>query len=202
MKFASKLFFASVLFILAVPSIPPISLAQEITINCDPCYVNNCQCIVNNCNNGKLYVYKGSCQTTASYTLTITNRHVEFFSIQPDSFYARVSCDDDGQISSCLSFYVGSYPDDVSTPTSTSTGTSTPAATATTSATPSTTSTNPNPTQTQIRTSTATTTRRSGTNATSSLFSVNNLLIIAIVAVVAMIFVMILLYYKNRANNY
>lgn len=199
MKFASKLFFASVLFALAVPS---ISLAQEITINCDPCYVNNCQCIVNNCNNGKLYVYKGSCQTTASYTLTITSRHVEFFSIQPDSFYARVSCDDDGQISSCLSFYVGSYPDDVSTPTSTSTGTSTPAATATTSATPSTTSTNPNPTQTQIRTSTATTTRRSGTNATSSLFSVNNLLIIAIVAVVAMIFVMILLYYKNRANNY
>ncbi|HLC39506.1 MAG TPA: hypothetical protein VJJ76_01340 [archaeon] len=201
MKFASKLFFASVLFALAVPS---ISLAQEITINCDPCYVNNCQCIVNNCNNGKLYVYKGSCQTTASYTLTITSRHVEFFSIQPDSFYARVSCDDDGQISSCLSFYVGSYPDDVSTPTSTSTsaGTSTPTATTTMSATSSTTSTNPNPTQTQIRTSTATTTRRSGTNATSSLFSVNNLLIIAIVAVVAMIFVMILLYYKNRANNY
>ena len=135
-----------------------ISSAQQIGINCNPCYVSNCQCNVN-CSDGKMNVFTSvGCQNDARYVVDVTNGNVSFFPIQPGQFFARINCNDNGQISSCQAINVASYPGQTDTATATPT--------ATTTITP------PTQTTTMITTTAAGQTQTTGNTETTSITSI------------------------------
>lgn len=215
MKITKKLFLISIIF-LAILSLPTISLAQQLTISCDPCYVNNCQCFTK-CNSGKMYVYAmENCQDTASYIITVSNRNANFFSIQPGLFYTRVDCTETGQISTCQPLYVASYSEQPITTTASITTTSTitqtqSTQTQTTSTTTHTyittrTTTATQPTQSTQATLTTTltqTTRTTKITQTKNLLdsSLNTIFIVILVVALVVIVGVLLIHWRSKTST-
>jgi cobalamin biosynthesis Mg chelatase CobN len=196
MKLVKKLFF---ILIVLLATLPTISFSQQLTISCNPCYVNNCQCSAK-CNSGKMYVYKTeSCQDTASYIVTISNQKASFLSVQPGFFYARVDCTETGEISSCQPLYVASYSGQTATTTITTTRTQTTQTQSTQTQTASTQSTQSS--QTPITTTSTQSTRTTMQTGSQQSSSFNTILVLTLVIAVVVILAVFVIYWRSKASS-
>ena len=170
-------------------------VGQQLTILCNPCYVNNCQCFVS-CNDGKMYVYtQENCANVASDTIYVANSSMYFFSIQPGQFYARVDCTSTGQLSSCQSIYVSSYPGQTTTTTEAQ-------QTLPTTVTTSTNTQTSQPTGTLTTTSEKTTGTTSTTNTgTGTSFSFNSIFAATIAIAVVVLFGIAFIYWRSKKTS-
>lgn len=197
MIFAKKLFFP-IIILLAV--LPAISIAQQLTLTCDPCYVNNCQCFTK-CNSGKMYLYAtDNCQDTASYIIIVSNQTANFFSIQPGIFYTRVDCTETGQISTCQPLYVSSYPEQPISTTSTTTQTQS-TQTQTTSTTTHTYITTQTTTSTQSTRTTSTQTTRTTQTQTLQPSLLSTLLIVTAIIALLVVVAVFIIYWRSKTST-
>ena len=200
MKLVKKLFFISIVLLTALPT---ISFSQQLTISCNPCYVNNCQCITS-CNSGKMYVYKAeSCQDTASYIVTISNQKASFLSVQPGLFYARVDCAETGEISSCQPLYVASYSGQTATTTITTTRTQTTQTQSTQTQTASTQSaqSSQTPITTTSTQNTRTSTQTGSQQSSQQSSSFNTILVLTLVIAAVVILAVFVIYWKSKTSS-
>jgi cobalamin biosynthesis Mg chelatase CobN len=199
MKLVKKLFF---ILIVLLATLPTISFSQQLTISCNPCYVNNCQCSAK-CNSGKMYVYMNDdCQDTASYIVTISNQKANFLSVQPGFFYARVDCTETGEISSCQPLYVASYSGQTATTTITTTRTQTTQIQNTQTQTASTQSTQSSQSsQTPITTTSTQNTRTTMQTGGQQSSSFNTILVLTLVIAVVVILAVFVIYWRSKASS-
>ena len=89
-------------------SIPSASYA--ISISCDPCLVNDCQCSITDCDNGTLDVYtKSDCSGIPTYTFAFSGGSKTWSPTDAVNYYLKILCDD-SSISDCTSLDVKSIP--------------------------------------------------------------------------------------------
>ena len=198
MKSFIGLFFTLNIFLIFLPA---LSSSQQLTLICDPCYVYNCQCFVD-CDNGKMYVYTGaSFGNTAGYTIQVENKNANFMTVQPGQYFARVDCTSTGELSSCQSLYVTSYPGQTTpTPSETTTTTTTtpPETTQTTTSTAATGATQ----QTQITTRTGTTRTTTTTGVGSpTLQAIDILFLVLAIAAIAVAIAAVLHYIRSKQSD-
>ena len=87
------------------------SVSYAISISCDPCDVNDCQCSITDCTSGTLDVYTTTdCTFTPTYSFAFSDGTKTWSPPSADSYYLKVLCDD-SNISDCTTFDVTSGED-------------------------------------------------------------------------------------------
>lgn len=85
------------------------SSAQTVSVGCDSCYVNNCNCSVN-CNYGTISVFTSAgCGGAERANAQISDGSAIFFPVQPGQYFVRAECNDNDQASGCMPVYVAAY---------------------------------------------------------------------------------------------